>query len=237
MWHAPRNLLAVLVMGYALLATGPAEASVVIFTDVVITDESDILNTGTLIVARNYGGGYGVDAVDVDINGILFAGPTSLPAGWASSGDVGFSTEFGSSDLNTLLDTLIYGPIGGPPQPDKVISFSTVVGNTYRLQLLFDNDLNTTGDNQVVVLGESFASESPLDDAARVLRVEFTALSTTTDVTFKQGTPEGSLTQLVNAAALHQIPIPEPHSLAIWSVLSLIGVGVVARRRQRKPSA
>jgi hypothetical protein len=149
------------------------------FTETVINGDSDILSDGTLIVANDLGASPSV----VSVNGVPFGTNQGGLSGFLNgSGD--FSLDAFSADLDALLSDEVFT---GLLTPVTLTIGGLTPGQTYRLQLLFSNDLNLTGNNIAVSLqGDTYV----LDDwqtAAINLTAEFVASGSSAVVTFQPG--------------------------------------------------
>jgi uncharacterized protein YjbI with pentapeptide repeats len=152
------------------------------FAEIVILGETDILNDGLQISANNLGSAAATEV----INGVSFLNSQAGLAGaWGPGGVGDFSTDVAvGTDLDDLLSNL---------QFISLLSSGTLTvggltpGQPYRLQLLFSNDLNLTGNNIAIsVQGDTYVLDNWQDDAIN-LRVEFVASSPTVVVTFQPG--------------------------------------------------
>ncbi len=177
------------------------------FAEAVISGDSDILNDGTFIAASNFGS----SPVAASVNFVPFG---TSQAGFGGPWDPGvgdFSTDAFSTDLDALLSSLQFSDTLSP------VTFSVAgltVGQTYRLQLLFSNDLNLTGNNiSVSIQGDTYVLNGWQDNAIN-LRAEFVASSSSVVVTFQPGptyVPGSDPADepgraVLNAYALHEGP-------------------------------
>jgi uncharacterized protein YjbI with pentapeptide repeats len=168
------------------------------FTETVITGDADILNDGVLIVANDLG----VAPSAVTVNGVSFGtdqGGLSGPWG-PGSGD--FSLDSFSGNLDALLSDLQFS---GTLNPVSLTIGGLTPGVAYRLQLLFSNDLNTTGDRvEVTVEGETWILDDWQPNAIN-LSAQFIASGPSVEVTFAPGV--GSTGEsgraVLNAYAIH----------------------------------
>jgi len=173
----------------------------VVFTETVVTDDTDILNNGVFVVANDLGGSPNA----LVINGVVFGTDQGGLNGPWSNGVGDFSVDPFSADLDALLTDLKYSTTLGP------VSFSIgglTAGSDYRLQLLFSNDLNTTGDRvDVTIDGVTWVLDDWQPGAVNLI-ANFTASSSTVTVTFAPGA--GSTGEsgraVLNGYALHEAP-------------------------------
>jgi hypothetical protein len=180
-----------------------------LFTETVINDDSDILNDGSLSVANTNNLGSAASAQTV--NGVAFATDQSGLIGAWGPGGGDFSTDSFSAPLDALLSNLQFsGTLGTVTLRLGGLN----IGQTYRLQLLFSNDVNLTGNNVAIsVQGDSYVLDDWQPNAIN-LRVEFVASSTSVDVTFQPGPSfvPGTFPAdepgraVLNAYALHSAP-------------------------------
>ncbi|MGB1109382.1 MAG: hypothetical protein ACPG4N_03455 [Gammaproteobacteria bacterium] len=199
-------------------------AAAVVFTQTNISGDSDVLNSGTLIAANSVGSGSAVT-----INGLAF-GTDHSGLGNFSTGGGDFSTDPFSSDLDNMLSGLMYT---GNGSPGTLNLNSLTVGQDYRLQLFVSNDVNSTGENQsVIVQGVTHAMGFWRPNAVN-LTAEFTATTSVLSVSFINN---GART-VFNGYALHDVstassvPIgPTPVAL----LLGLIGIRVTRMRQTAK---
>ena len=143
-----------------------------------------------------------------------------MSAGWAN-GSGNFSFDNFNANLEALLDELVYATGFGS------LGFSLdglTIGKSYRLQLLFSNDKNTTGNDVIVsLLGANFALNDWQPSAVNLI-IGFVANAETVFVGF-DGPDSTPGRAVLNGYALHQVS--EPSTLAILA-LGLIAAG--ARR-------
>ncbi|MGB5345121.1 MAG: Ig domain-containing protein, partial [Woeseia sp.] len=190
-----------------ILPGGPIITSTV-FTEAVIVDDFSVPNDGTLVVANDLGAS--PSAVQL-ANGLLF--------GTVQAGFIGPNTQNGGGDFSTLpfspeLDALL-----SDQRYITILSTaSTTIGGltpgaNYRLQLLFANTLNLTGNQiQVTVEGASHVLNNWQDDAINLM-VDFVASGTSVqiDVAPDPNYVPGSFPfdepgrAVLNAYALHQV--------------------------------
>jgi cysteine-rich repeat protein len=199
------------MMARALLAHGCIVACGVLFadfaeaiplyTDVVITSETDVLNTGTLVKANNLG----ARPSPVTVNGVSFGTDQSGLANFFQGGS-DFSNQFPvNSPLDILLSPLIFGPCTFCTSTLTISGLSA--GNEYRLQAFFSNTANTTGESiNLTIDGVNHTLSNPRGGAMNVV-VEFTALSPTLVVNFNNGSSTVER-QILNAYALHDVTLP-----------------------------
>ena len=183
-----------------------------VFTPTVISAATDILNDGSLFVANNLGGSV---PVTTPVNGVAFgdsqAGLIPGPAVWGIGGG-DFNVDIGvGTPLDNLLSTLQFI---APFTSGSLLVNGLTAGETYRIQLLFSNDLNLTGNEiAVTVQGETYVLKDWQDDAIN-LQVEFTARSSSLTVGFAPGPDyvQGSVATdapgraVLNGYAIHDIP-------------------------------
>jgi hypothetical protein len=102
------------------------------------------------------------------------------------------------------------------------------IGNTYRLQLLFSNTQNGTGDDQIIsVLGSNLDIVNMGNHGINVA-AEFTADSVTLLSSILNQGPR----TVLNGYALHELtPIPEPGIMVIFG-LGTLGLASVRWRRK-----
>jgi len=172
-----------------------------IFTEAVITGDADILGDGVLIVANDLGGAPSA----VNINGVTFGTDQGgLSAPWGLGGG-DFSVDPFSANLDALLSDLQFS---GTLNPVSFTVGGLTPGTEYRLQLLFSNDLNTTGDRvEVTVEGETWILDDWQPDAINLI-ANFTASSPSVVVTFAPatGSTGESGRAVLNAYAIHAAP-------------------------------
>lgn len=196
-----------------------------IFTQTTIIDDTSILGDGNLVVANNLGRA----RVGLSINGVVFGTDQSAFNSSWSNGSGSFSYDVGfSANLDKLLDELVYA------NNFNALGFSVsglTAGNAYRLQLLFSNDKNTTGnDVNVSLLGSSFHLTNWQPGAINLI-VSFVALSDTLNISFDgPDTTEGRA--VLNGYALHDVTdVPAPASILLLSIGLL---GLARTRRAQK---
>jgi hypothetical protein len=150
------------------------------FTEAVISGDSDILNDGTFLAASNFG----ATPAAVSVNSVPFGTSQAGFGGPWGPGGGDFSTDAFSPDLDELLSSLQFS---GTLSPVTFTIAGLAPGQTYRLQLLFSNDLNFTGNNVAVsIQGDTYVLDDWQDNAIN-LRAEFVASSPSVVVTFQPG--------------------------------------------------
>jgi len=150
------------------------------FTEAVISGDADILNDGTFLAASNFG----VAPAAVSVNSVPFGTSQAGFGGPWGPGGGDFSTDAFSPDLDELLSSLQFS---GTLSPVTFTIAGLTPGQTYRLQLLFSNDLNLTGNNvSVSIQGDTYVLDDWQDNAIN-LRAEFVASSSSVVVTFQPG--------------------------------------------------
>lgn len=155
------------------------------FTETVITGDVDILAGGAFVMANDLG----ASPSGVTIGNVNFGiDQSGLSVGWGNGGG-DFSVDAFSSDLDDVLSDLVFSgtltpvtlTLGGGGQTPLI------AGRVYRLQLLFSNDLNLTGNNiAVTVEGKTHVLDDWQDDAINLI-TEFTATGPTVVITFEPG--------------------------------------------------
>jgi MBG domain len=151
------------------------------FTETVITGDSSILNDGVLIAANDLG-----DFPDaVTVNGVLFGTDQGgLIGSWQPQDPGDFSQDGFSVTLDAVLSDLQFS---NTLLPVNLTVGGLTPGASYRLQLLFSNDLNPTGDRvNVTVQGATWVLDDWRPNPIN-LTVQFTATSTSAVVTFAPG--------------------------------------------------
>lgn len=163
--------------------------------------DTDIKNAGKLITANNLGAG----ATPVSINGVCFSNsPANLSNFFNGSG--AFCQDcIPGSNLKKLLDALVFQPNGNE-------STLTIGGLTnchrYRLQLIYSNDVNSTGNNINVNVNGVTYSYSNWIPAAKILTIEFTATSSNTVVRFLSNNGAEPNRAVLNGYAVHDLDMP-----------------------------
>lgn len=198
--------------------------SATIFTESTITGDTSILNSGTLVIANDLGAA----PSNVTINGVTFgtsqSGLTNLTNG---GGD--FSVDPFSANLDAILSDLVFAPNSSGAQ----LNLSGLTnGQDYRLQLLFSNDSNNTGNNINVVLGGDNYHLSGWQTQAINLQLAFTATASTQQIQLNPGAGSDSNTgrAVLNAYAVHQVGVAEPGTLGLMGLSALL---FAKRRKQR----
>ena len=224
--------VSVLALVAPTLTTTSAKAAVITTwgTPTAINSNDDIVNPRGVIHAVNFGNEVSNVSVTVGGNVIQFD-----PTG--TSGGVGFQNDDFFVDNN---------PAAGSVAGDTNSEFHRVLdtfrdngntsytfagltgGDTYTLQVFQSDDRgNRTVDLEVDGTGVTWVSGNPLFRSSYIIA----------DVTLGVADTQFTLTRLggpgvqINAAVLSQ-PVPEPATLAIWSLLG--GIGIVAGRRRRR---
>ena len=218
-----------LLRGFILAVLGSMALSAnaaPVFSASTITGDASILNTGTVIAANNLGGG----AQAVTVNGISFGNSAAGLSNWANGGG-DFSNDPFSANLDALLSSLVFVPNGSPA---TLTIGGLTIGQSYNLQLLFSNDLNSTGnDISVTVQGSSYQLLNWIPSALD-LSVDFVADSTSVVTTFFGGSASEPQRPVLNGYVLQtaSATVPEPASLGLLA----LGLGALgfARRKTAK---
>ncbi len=160
--------------------------------------DSDIQNVGQLVAANNLG----ASAAPVAINGVCFSNSAANLTNFANGGGAFCQDCIPGSNLKKLLDALVFQPNGSE-------STLTIGGLTschrYRLQLIFSNDVNSTGNNINVNVNGVTYSYSNWIPAAKILTVEFTASSASTVVRFLANNSAEPNRAVLNGYAMHDL--------------------------------
>lgn len=158
-------------------------------------------------------------------NSAEFGTDQSGLASFNNGGD-NFSTQFGTAiGLDNVLSSLVFT---ADTNPGTLTLAGLMVGNTYRLQLLFSNTQNGTGDDQIIpVLGSNLDIVNMGNRGVNVV-AEFAADSV---ILLSSILNQGPRTVL-NGYAPHKLtPIPEPGIMGIFG-LGALGLASVRRRRK-----
>ncbi|MDD5298252.1 MAG: PEP-CTERM sorting domain-containing protein [Rhodocyclaceae bacterium] len=211
----------------SLMLASPLASAAVSYTQGHITGVSDVLNTGTVVVANNLGSGAGA----VTVNGVSFGNSmTGLSGMFNGGGD--FSNQFTSgSPLDNLLSGLAF-------QYDAYSSLNLTgltAGTAYTLQIFLSNVVNATGyASRIQVQGQQY-NISWLGSNADYVRVGFTASSASELVSFGNGGTGEPDRMVLNAYALETAApaadthVPEPASM----LLTVLGLGALGFARRR----
>ncbi|MGB5740012.1 MAG: hypothetical protein WBM54_11730, partial [Woeseia sp.] len=173
------------------------------FTQTVITGDSDILNDGVLLVANDLG----ASPSAVTVNGVTFGTDQGGLIGLTNNGGGGdFSQDPSfSANLDALLSDLKFTWV---PPPVSLTINGLTPGKNYRLQLLFSNDHNSTGNNvEVTVEGETWKLNGWQPNAIN-LTARFTATSSSVVTSFAPGVGSDSQSgrAVLNAYVIHEMP-------------------------------
>ncbi len=188
-----------------------------IFNETVITDDSSILNMGTLVEANNLGN----RRTALTVNGVLFGTDQSaFGSGW-SNGSGNFVTSGGlSTNLETLLDELVYA------NTTAALGFSIdglQAGTAYMLQLLFANDKNSTGNDVTVsLLGESYRLANWQNNEVNLV-ISFVADASSVFIEFDgpNNTPGRAV---LNGYAISEVNAPATLGLFGLALLGFVGL-------------
>lgn len=182
-------------MLFAIVVMAGAAHGAASFSQVAISSESDILNTGTLISANDLGNSPSAAV----INGIAFGTSQSgLDGNWVNGGG-DFSTGF-SGGLDTVLSSLAV--ITSTTSGTFTLSGLTS-GRRYRVQLLLQNVVNTSGDDTTITIQGSTINVGTLGNTAYNVRAEFIATSSTEVITFSEAS---GADPVFNGYVLHGLP-------------------------------
>ncbi len=198
-----KNLTIILAL---VIFTTPFTSATALFTNVLITGNNSIFNTGTLIEANNLGN----SSLPRIVNGVSFGNNESSLTGFQDSSNDDISNHVADADMDFILSTTQFVPGGGT---GVVTVNGLVTGRDYRLQLLIANSLNGTGVNTSITVEGDTLDFVKLQNEARNIVVDFTASGTSVSATFNN-TPNSSI---LNAYALHELngAVPEPSSFAL----------------------
>ena len=152
-----------------------------VFSENVIMGDIDILSDGILVAANDLGATPSI----VTVNGVGFGtNQGGLGGGPWAAGSGDFSVDAFSSNLDALLSDLVFATSLSPVS----LSISGLTpGTRYRLQLLFSNDVNSTGDRvEVTVEDTTWILDDWQPDAINLV-AQFTATSTSVVTAFAPG--------------------------------------------------
>jgi len=163
----------------------------------------------------------------VTVNGINFGNSAAGLSNWANgSGD--FSIDQFSASLDALLSTLVFVPNGNPA---TLTIGGLTIGQSYNLQLLFSNDVNSTG-NDIAVQGSSSHLLNWIPSALD-LSIDFVADSTSVVTTFFGGSSNEPQRPALKGYALQTASAAVPASLGLLA-LGLSALGFTRRKTAKK---
>lgn len=204
-------------LALSLAALG-AQAAVT-YSQGVVHVETDILNIGQIIEANSIGGLRQANTV----NGIHFGTSEAAVGGMGDSGG-DFSAQFGNgTPLDKLFSSLMF-QTGG----NSSLTFSGLtVGESYLLQLLLDNNINSTGKASAISFQNSSYNIANFGNDADYIRIGFVADAATQTLTFGTGSGNEAERMVLNAYVLsHETPLP--------GTLPLLGIAGAALAWRRK---
>ncbi|MBI1936984.1 MAG: DUF5011 domain-containing protein [Ignavibacteriales bacterium] len=182
--------------------TIPSPISGTTFQQVTLTSNSQILNDGRLISSANYG----YNAPFAKVNGVCFEPNTSNTglSNFVTSGSNGFDVNQISPELHAVLQGLVFQPSGGA---STLTITGLTPGNHHRLQLLFSNDINSTGNNvNITVEGKTYNLSSWIPSSINLI-AEFTPSASSTVVTFGSNSGAEPNRAVLNAYAIHDLDL------------------------------
>ncbi|MEW6194312.1 MAG: LamG-like jellyroll fold domain-containing protein [Bacteroidota bacterium] len=182
--------------------TIPSPISSVDIQQVTLTSNSQILNDGRLISSSNYG----FNAPFAKVNGVCFEPNTSNSglSNFVTSGSNGFDVNPVSPELHAVLQGLVFQPNGGA---STLTINGLTPGHRHRLQLLFSNDINSTGNNvNITIEGRTYNLTSWIPSSVNLV-AEFTPSATSTVVTFGSNSGAEPNRAVFNAYAIHDLDL------------------------------
>ncbi len=220
---------ALALLSLSLLAASSASGAVSYFQG-TITSASDVLNTGTLVIATDLGPG----APAVTVNGVAFGADSGVGlTGFVNSNTgVDLSNQFpAGSPLDQLLSGQDYQAIG---LGSSSLTLSGLApGTSYLFQMFLSNISNNTGkSSRITIQGQAFNLANYGNDADYV-RAYFTASTSTEVVQFGNGSAFETDRMGMNAFELsaNPAPAPEPGTLAFSTLAAALAL---AARRMKK---
>lgn len=198
-----------------------AQSAPVAFTLGTLTGAADVSTNGTLVTAQNTGGGG-----PVTVNGVTFAaGGSPLGGGFVGANPGNLTSD---ANLNLLIDSSSFGTT-------PLVLTGLTPGDDYEFQaFITDNRSCCSGRTVELVDGIANSVTTAGIGVPQFVLGTFTAAGTEQTIFFNGSEGFGYLNafQLRNVTAA----IPEPATLALWSVvgLAVFGGRFAARRSSRK---
>lgn len=202
----------------AVASLGSAQAAVV-YSQGHVTSASDILNIGEIVVANNVGGGRQA----VTVNGINFGTSEAGLGGMVDSGG-DFSNQFTTdAAMDNLFSSLIFQNGGN----SSMTLTGLIAGQNYLLQLLLQNNINSTGKSSAITLQGQTYNIANFGNGSDYIRINFTASATSETLIFGKNSGNEPDRMVLNAYVLER-PIPLPGTLALLSA----GIAALGLRRR-----
>jgi hypothetical protein len=235
-----KGSLLVVVVAIGLGLSPAAEAALVAWSPVqTITSNLDILNPGSVIVARDYGNAGSNISVAVGTSTVTFV-PASTPFNSTSGFGAQFFDPTGTTvapDFDSVLDSFSYSYAGDGGGTETLPFTGLTPGGSYLLQVFTSDDRNLTWNTRLDIDGVQQTIYTDSSGASTFANATITLgggeSSFTLTVTGLTSGPGGASSSnfdlaLVNAIVLSQVP--EPASL------SLMGLGGLALLRRIRKS-
>ncbi len=225
-----RWCIALAVTCLVVVTTSTQGAIVTWGTPTTITGDTDVITTGSLVAAYDYN----EDAGSVTINTVTFTTQTLGGGGLNTFTNDGGPGSFGAASgafaalTNDDYKSLLSSAVFANPTPAPTFTFNGLtIGSNYIVQVWVNNSGSANAASRTIGITAGNTATLDQNNAAGVGGVgEFVVGTFTADAATQVFTVSSSAgAPLVNAAQVRLAPVPEPASVALIGLGSLLVLG------------